>query len=149
MKFNYEIVIDAGLERVWEAFDEPRNLARWQQNLQARRQISGEPGQPGSSVELVYAEKGRDVILTQTITERRAPDFLAATYESANGSALIFSHFATIDGHTTRWTCWCNFRFGGAMRFLALFMVGAIRRRTEGDMERFKLMVESDAAGGN
>ena len=35
------------------------------------------------------------------------------------------------------------------MRFMALFIGGVIRKRTEGDMHRFKLMVESDLAGDN
>jgi hypothetical protein len=33
------------------------------------------------------------------------------------------------------------------MKYLSVFLAGSIRRRTEGDMQRFKLMVESDLAG--
>jgi hypothetical protein len=32
------------------------------------------------------------------------------------------------------------------MRFASLFVASAIRKRTEGDMQRFKLLVESDVA---
>jgi hypothetical protein len=33
------------------------------------------------------------------------------------------------------------------MKIMALFIAGTIRKRTENDMHRFELMVETDAAG--
>jgi len=42
---------------------------------------------------------------------------------------------------------WCNFSFKGFMKIMALFIAGTIRKRTEDDMHRFKLMVETDEAG--
>ena len=147
MKLKYEISIDAGLENVWAAFDNPDNMVRWQQGLQSYNHKSGTPGHPGSQGELVFDEKGKKVVLQETITERRKPVFMAGMYESDYGSTLVVNHFEAIDENTTRWVSWCNFRFSGIMRFMSLFIGGAIRRRTEGDMERFKLMVESDQTG--
>jgi len=146
MKFKFEVVIDADLETVWSAFDNPDNMARWQQNLESFRHVSGEPGQPGAISELVYDEKGRKLILKETITERREPIFLAGTYESSTGNMLIVNHFEAVDEHSTRWTAWCNFSFEGIMKVMSLFIGGAIRKRTQADMERFKLMVETDRA---
>jgi hypothetical protein len=34
------------------------------------------------------------------------------------------------------------------MKIMALFIAGTIRKRTEDDMHRFKLLVETDEAGG-
>jgi hypothetical protein len=56
-------------------------------------------------------------------------------------------NFESIGEDKTRWTSWCNFSFKGFMKIMALFISGTIRKRTEGDMHRFKLMVETDAAG--
>ena len=148
MKHKFEVVIDANLDEVWAAFDDPENMGRWQANFASYTHKSGEPGQPGAVAELVFTEKGRPVVLTETITERRVPDFLAGTYESRHGSTLIVNHFEAIDERRTRWTSWCNFRFRGTMKFLSLLVAGSIRKRTQGDMERFKLMVESDLAQG-
>lgn len=146
MKFKFETVIDADLETVWAAFDNPDNMRRWQQNLQSFKLVSGEPGQPGAVSELVYEEKGKQVVMKETITERRQPDFLAGTYESPMGKTLIVNHFAAVDDNSTRWTAWCNFTFQGLMKVVSLFVGGAIRKRTETDMLRFKLMVETDQA---
>ena len=121
-------------------------MTRWQQNLESFRHVSGEPGQPGAVSELVYDEKGKKVLLKETITERRQPDFLAGTYESPMGKTLIVNHFEALDDNSTRWTTWCNFTFQGFMKIMSLFIGGAIRKRTEADMQRFKLMVETDQA---
>lgn len=146
MKLKCETVIDADLNTVWAAFDNPDNMPRWQQNLESFKHISGKAGQPGAVSELVYDEKGKKVVLRKTITERRQPDFIAGTYESPTGKSLIVNHFEAIDDSSTRWTAWCNFTFQGLMKIMSLFVSGVIRERTEGDMQRFKLMVETDQA---
>ncbi len=146
MKLKFETVIDADLDTVWAAFDDPHNTTRWQQNLESFRHVSGKPGQPGAISELVYDENGKKVVMKETITERRKPDFLAGTYDSPMGKTLIVNHFEAIDDNSTRWTAWCNFTFQGLMKIISLFVAGTIRKRTEGDMERFKLMVETDRA---
>jgi uncharacterized protein YndB with AHSA1/START domain len=148
MKQKFEIVINASRDKVWAAFHDPANMGRWQANFSSYTHRSGDPGRSGSVAELVFTENGRPVVLTETITERRDPDFLAGTYESRHGSTLIVNHFEAIDENTTRWSSWCNFQFRGAMKFMSLFAARSIRKRTQGDMERFKLMVESDLAQG-
>jgi len=146
MKLKFETVIDASREIVWAAFDDPNNMMRWQQNLESFNHISGEPGRPGAISELIYDEKGKKVILREEVTERREPSFMAGAYESPMGTTLIVNHFEEIDENSTRWTSWCNFTFKGFMKVMSLFVSGIIRRRTEADMERFKLMVETDQA---
>jgi hypothetical protein len=146
MKLKFETVIDASLDIVWAAFDNPANMSRWRQNLVSFDHISGEPGQPGAISELKYDEKGKELLMRETITERREPDFLAGVYDSRMGKTLIVNHFEVVDENATRWTSWCNFAFTGFMKFTSLFVSGMIRRRTEADMQRFKLMVETDQA---
>jgi len=149
VKQNFEILIDASIDTVWAAFDNPDNMGRWQQNFHSYTHKSGDPGQPGSVAELKFDEKGKTVVLTEIITERRAPDFLAGTYESAYRTTIIVNRFEGVDDDSTRWTSWCRFSFKGFMKFMSLFIAGNIRKRTEGDMQRFKLMVESDQAGAS
>lgn len=146
MKLKFETVIDASLDTVWAAFDNSDNMIRWQQNLESFNHISGEPGQAGAVSELVYDEKGKKVVLKETVMERRGPDLLAGIYESPMGKTLIVNHFEAVDENSTRWTSWCNFRFQGIMKITSFFVSGIIRKRTEADMERFKLMVETDQA---
>ncbi len=149
MKLNFEVEIDADQENVWAAFTNPDNMGRWMQNFESFTPLSGVPGQVGAVAEVAFNENGRRVVMKETITERRDPDFLAGTYETDHGSMLIVNHFEAIDEQRTKWTSWCNFTFSGIMRLLSIFIVGTIRKRTGGDMQRFKLMVESDLAGSS
>lgn len=146
MKMNFEIEIDAGIDDVWAAATNPDNVTRWMENLVEFRHKSGELGQPGAKADLVFDENGKEVILHETLTERRDPNFLAVTLEADHGTINVVNHFEAIDESRTRYTSWCRTSFNGFLRFMAIFMRGAIRKRTEGDMERFKLMVESDQA---
>lgn len=149
MKQSCEIEFDAAVEDVWAAFTNPDNMSRWIRNFESFKPISGEPGQPGAVAEVAFDENGKRVVLKETITERRDPDFLAGTYEADHGTTIVVNHFEAIDDKTTRWTSWHRFTFTGIMRFFAFFISGAINKRTEGDMGRFKLMVGSDLAGIN
>lgn len=146
VKLNFEQIIDADLTTVWAAFVDPDNMGRWQQNFESHTHKSGVRGQPGATAELVFKDGKKKTILRETITERREPDFLAGSYESANGTTMIVNHFESIDATTTRWTSWCNFSFKGMMKIMAVFVAGSIRKRTEGDMQRFKLLVETSEA---
>lgn len=147
MKLKFEQVIDADREAVWAAFHNTDNMRHWQQNFESYTHKSGNAGQPGAVAELMYNEGNRKIVLRETITERRDPDFLAGTYESPHATTLIVNHFEAVGDSQTRWTSWCNFRFKGVMKLMSLFIAGVIRKRTEGDMQRFKLLVESQQAG--
>lgn len=146
MKHNAEVLIAAPRELVWKVFDDPENMRKWQPTLASFTHKSGDPGQPGAVSELVYDENGRKIVMTETIGERREPEFLAGTYETEYGVTLIVNRFESVDDDHTRWNVWCNFQFRSLMKIMALFMGGSIRRRTNDDLGRFKLLAESVAA---
>lgn len=81
-----------------------------------------------------------------TVTEKRKPDFLAGVYEGDAVKAIVVNHFEVIDGGRTRWLVYANHQFSGMMKLRSLFSPGAVRKRTEDDMQRFKLLVESRLA---
>lgn len=145
MKHKAEIIIDAPRDRVWAVFDNPDNMRRWQPTLESVEHKSGMPGQSGAVAELRYRENGREIVMTETISERREPDFLAGIYESDFGSNIVVNQFEAVDDRTTRWTMWCNFRFHGFMKLMALFMGPKIRRRVNADLQRFKHLAEKSA----
>lgn len=149
MKLNFAVVIDANLSQVWTAFDDDSNKERWQQNFHSYKPMSGQAGQTGAVAQLIFDENGKHIVLTETITERREKSFLAATYQSDYATTMIVNRFEAINNESTRWTAWCNFSFKGWMKFMSLFVAGKIKKRTDGDMQRFKLMVETDQAGAS
>ncbi|MBT8097241.1 MAG: SRPBCC family protein [Woeseia sp.] len=142
MKHKAEVIINAPREQVWAAFDDPDNMTRWQPTLESFVHKSGTPGHPGAVSELTYNENGRKIVMTETISERREEEFLAGIYESGFGTTTIVNNFEKINAQQTKWTMWCNFRFRGFMKIMALFMSKSIRKRTDEDLQRFKQLAE-------
>lgn len=148
MKTRHEILIDAPRDAVWAAFDDAESRPRWQPTLRSVTQKSGTPGEVGSVSERVYDEEGRTVVLTETVTERREPDLMAGVYAAQWGKAVVVNHFEDLGDDRTRWIVYANHFFEGMMKVMGVFTGGRLRRRTERDLERFKLMVESARADG-
>ena len=146
MKHKTEIVIDANRAIVWRLFDDPDRMMEWQPTLKSFTHKSGTPGQPDAISELVYDENGREVVMTETITARREPSFLGGSYESTWGTVVIFNRFDVTEDGKTRWVVNTNYSFKGLMKIMALFMRKSICDRTDTDLNRFKLLVETEAA---
>jgi uncharacterized protein YndB with AHSA1/START domain len=146
MKFRNEIRINADIDTAWNTFIDPDNLRHWQPTLKSVTLKSGTATEPGAVSELVFDEDGRQVVMTQTITEKRAPDLLAGEYDSAWSRVVVVNHFQAIADGSTRWTVYSRHRFKGMMKIMALFIRRAIRERNDDWLQRFKLLVESRAA---
>jgi hypothetical protein len=146
MKLKFQLTIDGALDEVWATFDNPNNMRRWQPNLKSFAHKSRDPGQTDAISELVYDENGSRIVMAKTITERREPVFLAGVYDTKWGKTLVVNHVEKVDDNTTSRERWCNFTFKGFMKIMSLFFAGSISRRTESDMQRFKLIVETDIA---
>ena len=142
MKFTNERVIQASREAVWQAFDNPDNMKKWQPTLQQFEHQSGQPGQPGSVSKLVYDENGRTVTLIETITERNMPDSFSGTYDNSTVFNAITNRFEVLDDNRTRWIMETEYRFKGLFRLMAPFVKGSIQKRSDEDMDRFVALVE-------
>lgn len=146
MKIRTEVIIDADRRSVWRLFDDPENMKRWQPNLKSWTRIEGERGHPGSVAELIYDENGRDIRMIECVTERREPDFMAGSYASDFGNAIIVNHFEEVSDGQTRWVAYWNYTFKGVFRLLSPLLRGSMRKRLDDDLQRFKLFVESTLA---
>ncbi len=146
MKSRHEVLIDAPRDVVWSVFDNPDNMLRWQPTLRSFEHKSGTPGEPGATTALIYDEDGREVRMLETVTERRAPDFMASVYTTEWGKTIVVNHFEDLGDGRTRWVMYANHFFKGLMKVMSVFRGGAIKKRTENDLERFKLLVESEQA---
>ena len=146
---KYEADIRASRDFVWATFDDPNNLSRWQPTLESFTHQAGEPGRPGAVSELAV-EAGT---VTRTFSIRAlliatgvASLYLAGTYDNAWATTLIVNHFDVVDDSTTRFVSYTNMKFKGIMRIMALFVARSIRSRAEADLNRFKLLVETESA---
>lgn len=146
MKTKFELIIDANREIVWDAFQNTDNIYKWQPTLKSFTHKSGVPGDVGAVSELIYAENNGEMVISETITEKRRPDFIAGVYNARWSKSLIVSYFEAVDGNKTRWVSHATHDFSGIMKLLTPFFRKKICKQAERDMGRFKLLVESQVA---
>lgn len=142
MKYVTSIDLDLPRERVIELFDDPDNMAKWQQGLVSFEPISGEPGQPGAKSKLVYQMGKRRVEMIETITARDLPERFDGTYEAKGVFNVVKNRFTELGPETTRWESENEFRLSGVMWLMGLVMGGAFRKQTLEYMQAFKRFAE-------
>jgi len=143
---SYEVEIGRPVAEVYRQFADPDNLPRWIAGLQKLETISGTPGEVGSVTRHTYLEKGRIVELVETVTAIEPEKHFGGHLEGQGVSVNIFVDFVD-KGERTLMRFRSDFRSQGLMMRLMLpFMKGAVRKRQEGDLRRFKELVESETA---
>jgi uncharacterized protein YndB with AHSA1/START domain len=144
MKFRSELLINKPRANVWNAFDNPQNMKKWQRSLITFETVSGTQGQPGAVSILTFEEHGRQFELTERVTYREEPNRLDGVYENDFADNIVKNTFVEQGKEQTLWVVETEFKFKTlVMRILGPWMKKNFVARTQKDMERFKEMVES------
>lgn len=147
MKFVESINIALPRERVWALFDNPENLRRWQPALKELRHESGMKGETGAVSKLVYDENGKEITLTETVTERQKPELMCGEYDSGMAVNRMYNRFVDVAANETRWEMIAEFEFRGIVwKLLSPLLRPTIRKRLRADMARFRKFAEASAS---
>ena len=101
MRYTTVVDINVGRDRLIELFDSSENMKKWQPDLVSYAQMSGEPGQVGAKMELVYNMGNKECKLVETITVKNLPEEFAATYETDKMWNLVTNQFYVLDDERT------------------------------------------------
>lgn len=140
--FEIEVVIDRPVDVVFPLFNDGSKMPLWMEGFERIEHLGGEPGTVGSQSRLVFRENGREIVLDETMTAVKPNEELAFSVSAPMIASDVTIRFTPEEGRT-------RVRSTNAVRGTGLFgwamvpmLAGSIRRRTEGDMRRFKEMVE-------
>lgn len=140
--YAYEIEIDRPVSEVYREYADPENLPRWLTGLQRIEHVSGTPGEVGSISKHVYLEKGRIIEMVETVTAHEPEKHFAGELETGGMQCRIYVDFVD-QGDSTLMRLRSDFRSQSLMMKLMMpFMKGHIRERQEGDLKKFKALVE-------
>lgn len=145
MKYSVDVDIDLPRDRVIELFDNADNMPKWQPELISFKPLSGEPGQVGSTSQLVYKMGEKELEMIETITERKLPNLLSGTYEAKGVYNEVSMEFTSLSAHKTKLTSNNIFRFSGFMAIMSFFMKGAFKKQTLKYLVLFKEFAESSS----
>lgn len=145
MEYTQEIVVNVPRERFIELFDDPANLAKWQEGLISFEPLSGEPGQTGAKSTLTF-KRGRGTMqMVETITKRDLPDAFDGTYDAKGVHNICQNEFHEAGTGATRWVTHNVFEFTGTMKVIGFLFGRTFPKSSYKYLEAFKTFAESQA----
>ena len=144
MKYQCSITINLSRDRVVELFDDPENLPKWQEGLVSFTHISGEPGTPGATSDILFQMGKRRLEMVETIVERNLPDVFTATYEAKGVWNIVENRFFEDSEDITRWDIKTEFKCAGFMRVMVVLMPWLFTKQTNKMMADFKAFAETE-----
>jgi uncharacterized membrane protein len=143
MQYIIQVTINQPIDKVIELFQDPDSLPHWMDGFVSMDHVSGEPGKAGGVSTMTFNERGRNVVMTETIKENNLPESFIAIYETNGVHNVNKNRFEATGAGQTRWIQDTEFRFSGLMAIMALIMGGVFKRQTRKAMEAFKSFAES------
>jgi hypothetical protein len=146
MKYTICIEIEAALEDVIPAFDNPDNWPKWRDGFISAEPLRGHPGAEGSQTTLVNRVGGRDTVMIETVERKHLPDEMSCIYE-APGFWLgawnrVTNRFLPLDSGRSEWQFDSEFRCKGVLKVMSALMPNMFRDATLEEMNKFKAFVE-------
>ncbi len=143
MTLTFETLINKNRDLVWDCFDNPDNLPKWQSKLVSYRNKTGDPGQVGAVSDFIYEEDGKEISMTETITIRNMPNEFSAIYETEGFRYITINKFVKVDEDTTNWIIESKLEFSGKLKFFSSLIVKYLKKRMNENMQRFKQLAET------
>jgi len=143
MRYEVSLEINRSREEIIDIFTNPDQWQRWQPTLDSYQFISGNLGEEGSKMKIVYAEKNRKIELIETIIENRMPEYFAAEYTSGKTENFIRNWYEESGDQKTTWIMESEFRFKGLMYILGPLLKPYLKKTSLKFMNNFKLYAEN------
>lgn len=144
MQYTCDITINMPRDRMVQLLDNPENMKHWQRGLVSYHQLSGQPGQEGSQMELEYKMGKRHLVMVETIIKRNMPFEFHSTYDTKGVHNIQKNYFEELEDGRSRWTSESEFQFTGfMMKLMGVLMPGAFKKQSMKYLEDFKQFAES------
>ncbi|MFC4721052.1 SRPBCC family protein [Geojedonia litorea] len=143
MNYTLEIIVKVPMKDFILKFDNPDNMKHWQRGLISTEHLSGNPGEYGAKMKLIYQMGKREMELIETVTHRKLPHEFHGTYD-AKGIQSIQENFfeETPEGHT-KWISKSEFiPLSFTMRLMTVLMPSAFKKQSLLYMKDFKNFAE-------
>lgn len=148
MKYALELILARPRAEVWQIFDDPNNMDKWQPSLVNIERLSGPAGQPGAVARLTFKNGDREFSLIEKVSFRAEPERLEGVYENEFANNFVKNTFLEQGRDKTLWKVQVEFKFKTLfMRIIGPFVKKRFVANTQRDMERFKMLVENSQAG--
>ena len=137
------VTINQPVETVWDKLMNPDNLKFWLTGFISAEHVSGEYGKTGAISKLKFKERGKEMEVTETVTAIKPNQQYSFTM---SGTAFNAETDIRLISFGSRTEMIQTVQFFPKQFFMKLFMPlikGAMKKRTENELIRFKNFVET------
>ncbi len=139
-----KVIINKSVKEVWNFFIDPENLIHWQEGFQRHEHLDGTPGTVGVKLRYHYLDKGIRIMLNIEITEADLYKKITGKMDSSIMEGSMETIFHELDVDETELQVSSNTQFKGLFwKNIGPLMNGEFKKRQEGDLIRFKQLVET------
>ena len=136
------ITIHASPQTVWAHLMNPDELKHWLTGFVSYKPLTGTVGAPGSTSQLIFQERGKEVMVTETVllsipNQQFTSRMVSSAFSTENDIRLVPSGANTELVQTVHFT-----PHGFFMKLLAPMIKGMMKKRTIEEFGRFKGLVE-------
>ena len=141
-QFKNDITITRPVSEVFAAFNDLDRLPQWLTGLARVETISGTPGEAGYEANYIFEERGKEVPFHEVVTHM---------HQNESFTYVIQNHLLTME-NTTRLEAQGDHTHvqtisqvkgkSFMIRLMMPLIKGSMRKRAQGDYEKFKAMLE-------
>ena len=144
MKFTGSIEINQPLQIVADLFADPDNLSEYQDGFVRRQLVSGPAGEDGAVSKLYYMNRGREMVLTETIVANRLPNSFEAHYHHKHMDNTLTTTFTALGENRTRYETEGEYVAlrGLVPRLMARVFPGVFTKQAQRWLDNFKTFAE-------
>lgn len=143
-QYTVSVEVQADIERAWDVFMDESKMDQWLIGFKSMETIEGDPLTVGSKHKMFFEDRGREVVLVETVQAIRPPrEFVFdLDHELMNSTVRMTLEerrrgVTTISNHTnvkpTKFL-W---------KILMFFMVPSMKKRQRQNFENLKALIES------
>ncbi len=147
MKFTCTVDIDLPRKEVIALWENPENLAQWQDGFQYMEHISGEKGKAGAKSKMAYIMNGKEMILEETIVSSNLPIDFTGYYKSDKTENTMENYFTELSENQTRWEANIHYTLmeGFILKLILKLFPSMFQKQTQKWMDQFKVFAERNA----
>jgi uncharacterized protein YndB with AHSA1/START domain len=136
------VTIDRPAEMVWDKLMDPDNLKHWLTGFVSAEHVSGQHDKPGAVSKLRFKEGGREMEVMETVTALEPHQRYAFTMNSTAFDVDTDIRLVSFGSRTEMIQTVQFFPKQFFMKLLMPVMKGAMKKRTEKELVKFKEFVE-------
>jgi len=144
MKFSCSVLIDLPREKVITLFNNPNNMSHWQDGFVRLENINGTHGDVGSKNKITYDQKGKEMILIETLKVYNLPYEISGSYEHKMMDNEMQNLFTEVSPTQTRWVANIHYtRMKSFLKVIAFINPSMFKKQVQKWMDQFKAFAET------